>query len=142
MNRFNWTLAQYVELSVFQQLDKIKFIEALKSAIASLHSLRLTHNDINPHNIMIKNEMSILIDFGSCRLYEKQLLSHDTPGWTEEIFYTSEKYDTYALTKLRQWIQNPEWKSNGEKIQRDDVVWSAEYKPVSWGELMLGGREK
>lgn len=109
MERFDWTLTQYVKLPVFQQLDKVKFIEALESAIVSLRSLGLAHNDINPHNIMIKNEKPILIDFGSCQPYGKQLLSHGTPGWTEGMFYTSEKkHDIYALAKLREWIQNPE----------------------------------
>lgn len=107
MENLEWTLYQYSLRPAFEQLDKVRFIEALESAVESLHSIGLAHNDINPHNIMIKDGMPVLIDFGGCQPFGKQVTSHGTPGWYEEIFWTSEKkHDTYSMTKLRQWIQN------------------------------------
>lgn len=105
LERLEQTLTQYASTPGFQQLDKVKFFEALKSAVDHLHSLGLAHNDINPHNIMVKNGMPVLIDFGSCQPFGKHLQSLGTEGWYEKEFYTSEKqHDTYSLEKLREWL--------------------------------------
>lgn len=81
--------------------SQVNDIEAPESVVDSLHSLRLAHNDINLHNIMIKNGMPVLIDFGSCQPFGKQLSSHETPAWTEEMFYMSEMIlGTEAIPKI------------------------------------------
>jgi serine/threonine protein kinase len=103
------TLMEYASTPAFQQIEKVKFLEALESAVYSLHALGLAHNDINPYNIMIKEGMPILIDFGSCQPFGKRLQSLGTHGWFEELFFTSEKkHDIYSLEKLRQWLQKSE----------------------------------
>ncbi|KAK0620983.1 kinase-like domain-containing protein [Immersiella caudata] len=103
------TLAQYVFEPEFAHLDKAKFTEALESAIAYLHQLGLAHNDINPHNIMVRDGLPFLIDFGSCAPYGGRLQSLGSPGWYEELFYTSEaKHDVFALNKMREWLDKPE----------------------------------
>jgi serine/threonine protein kinase len=108
VERLDQTPTQYASTPGFQQLDKVKFVEALESAINYLHSLGLAHNAINPDNIMIKDEMPVLIDFGSTQPFGKRLQSLGTEGWYEELFVTSEKkHDTYALGKLREWLQKP-----------------------------------
>jgi serine/threonine protein kinase len=48
-------------------IDKGPFMQALKLAIQHVHSLGLAHNDINPANIIVKDGMPVLIDFGSAR---------------------------------------------------------------------------
>lgn len=53
LEKLDQTLTQYSSTPAFQQLDQIKFVEALMSAVDALHSLGLAHNDINPHNIMV-----------------------------------------------------------------------------------------
>lgn len=107
LERLDQTLTQCASTPGFQQLDKAKFVEALESAVSHLHSLGLAHNDINPDNIMIKDGMPVLIDFGSCQPFGKRLQSLGTEGWYEEMFFTSEKnHDTYSLGKLREWLQN------------------------------------
>ncbi|KAL2119939.1 hypothetical protein VTJ04DRAFT_6900 [Mycothermus thermophilus] len=109
LERLDMTLTQYVNEPEFAQLNKAKFMEALESAIAYLHQLELAHNDINPDNIMIRDELAVLIDFGSCAPYGSGLQSLGSPGWYEELFYTSEaKHDMYALNKMRTWLDNPE----------------------------------
>lgn len=86
----------------FGTVDKKKLFAQLESAINHLHSLGMAHNDINPHNIMIKDSAPILIDFGSCQLYGKRLQSLGSPGWSEGIFYTSEKsHDDYSINKVK-----------------------------------------
>ncbi|EGX95891.1 Protein kinase-like domain [Cordyceps militaris CM01] len=103
------TLMQYIHGASFAQLDKIKFVEALESAVAHLHSLGLAHNDINPGNIMVRDGMPVLIDFGSCQPFGARLQSLGSPGWYEELFFTSQaKHDTYSLKKLREWLEKPE----------------------------------
>ncbi|KAF8858152.1 hypothetical protein BDZ45DRAFT_674123 [Acephala macrosclerotiorum] len=109
LERLDQTLTQYASTPDFQQLDKVKFIEALESAVDYLHSLGLAHNDINPDNIMVKDRKPVLIDFGSSQPFGKRLQSLGTKGWYEELFFTSErKHDTYSLSKLREWLQKPE----------------------------------
>ncbi|KAH7208386.1 kinase-like domain-containing protein [Fusarium oxysporum] len=109
LEKMDQTLQQYSSTPEFEKLDKPKFLEALQSAVAYIHSLDLAHNDINPHNIMVKDGMPVLTDFGSCQPVGQRLQSLGTEGWYEELFFTSEKkHDTYSLNKLREWIHNPE----------------------------------
>jgi serine/threonine protein kinase len=109
LEQLDCTLNEYVSKPAFQTLDKSRFVEALESAVDYVHSLGLAHNDINPYNIMVRDGMPVLIDFGSCQPYGALLQSLGTPGWCEGNSFTSEKkHDTYALGKLREWLQNPE----------------------------------
>ncbi|KAK3291991.1 kinase-like domain-containing protein [Chaetomium fimeti] len=109
VERLDQTLTQYIHEPGFAQLDKSKFVEALDSAVAYLHSLGCAHNAINPDNIMVRDGMPVLIDFGSCRPYGERLQSAGTPGWYEKDFNTSEaEHDTYSLKKLREWLEKPE----------------------------------
>ncbi len=106
------TLAQYASTRDFQQLDKVRFVEALESAVEYVHSMGLAHNDINPDNIMVKERMPVLIDFGSCQPFGERLQSLGTEGWYEELFYHSrQKHDVYALKKLREWFESSGLKS-------------------------------
>lgn len=109
LERLDKTLAQYVDEPEFAHLDKGRFMEALESVIAYLHGLGLAHNDINPHNIMVRDGMPVVIDFGSCAPYGGRLQSLGSPGWYEDVFYTSAaKHDVFALNKMREWLDRPE----------------------------------
>lgn len=69
-------------------------LRCLESAVGYVHGLGLAYNDINPHNIMIKDGMP--------------LQSLGTESWYEEIFFIyDQKHDIYALKRLREWLQNP-----------------------------------
>ncbi|KAI1172336.1 kinase-like domain-containing protein [Nemania sp. FL0916] len=99
------TLTQFKSDGKLSSLDKEKFMDSLQSAVNHLHSLGLAHNDINPDNIMVKDGMPVLIDFGSCARAGQRLQSLGTHGWYEELFFTSEfKHDTYSMGKLREWL--------------------------------------
>ncbi|KAI0538685.1 kinase-like domain-containing protein [Xylaria digitata] len=109
LERLDQTLAQLSWTPAFHQLDHDSFFKAVESAVHHIHSLGLAHNDINPDNIMIRDGMPVLIDFGSCQPFGVNLQSLGTDGWYEEEFFTSEaKHDEYSLKKLKQWLQKPE----------------------------------
>ncbi|KAI3319724.1 kinase-like domain-containing protein [Xylariaceae sp. AK1471] len=99
------TLAQFKSDGRLQSLDNDGFISALQSAVDYLHFLGLAHNDISPDNIMVKDGMPILIDFGSCAPVGQRLQSLGTHGWYEELFFTSQlKHDVYSMGKLSEWL--------------------------------------
>lgn len=108
IEKLDKTLSQYAETPEFDQLDKDKFLEALCSAVDAVHGLGLAHNDLNPHNIMVKNGMPVLIDFGSCAPFGKRISSLGTNGWVEEqtVFSDKEK-DEFAMRKLPVWWEKP-----------------------------------
>lgn len=110
LERLDQTLKQYASTPAYKHLDKAKFLTALESAVEYLHSLGLAHNDINPDNIMVKDDgIPVLINFGSCQPYGNRLQSLGTEGWYEKMFFTSEKkHDTYSLGILREWLNKSE----------------------------------
>ncbi|KAJ4302527.1 hypothetical protein N0V88_002676 [Collariella sp. IMI 366227] len=100
---------RYIYEPGFADLDKPEFMNALESSVVHLHSLGLAHNDINPSNIMVRDGMPVLIDFGSCQPFGGRLQSLGSPGWYEEIFFTSQaKHDIFALKKLWGWLEKPD----------------------------------
>jgi serine/threonine protein kinase len=112
LDRHSHNLKEYLRDNL-GPLDKAKFMAALESAIQHLHSIGLAHNDINPGNILIDhNGNPVLIDFGSCREIGRELgASRGTSGWIEgemADYTTSEaRHDTFALEKIRAWLENP-----------------------------------
>ena len=108
LEKLEWTLTQYISKPEFQQLDLARFVAELQSAVDYLHSLGLAYNDIHPENIMVKNNLPVLIDFGSCQPFGKRLQLLSTLGWCKETFSTSEQeHDVYSMDKLRNWLQDP-----------------------------------
>jgi len=108
LEKLDKTLFEYISTPEFQHLNKQKFIEALESAVDHLHSLGLANNDLNPNNIMVKNGLPVLVDFGSAGLFGESLYTSSTPEWYPPMFTTSEKrHDIECLAKLREWIKEP-----------------------------------
>ncbi|KPM41996.1 hypothetical protein AK830_g4582 [Neonectria ditissima] len=96
--------------------DKELFMKSLESAIHHFHSLGWAHNDLNPTNILVTEDgKPVLIDFGSARrIGEKLSTSRGTKDWIDcemKDYTTSEtRHDTFALTKIRSWLDNPTFK--------------------------------
>lgn len=106
LERLEQTLTQLSLTPEYDQLDKINLVKALDSAVEHLHSLGLAHNDINPDNIMFRDGVPVLIDFGSCQPFGNRLQSLGTVGWYEKEFFTSEKeHDVYSMKILREWLK-------------------------------------
>jgi serine/threonine protein kinase len=87
--------------------DGVAAMAEIQSAIKHLHSLGFAHNDLNPSNIMVKeNDHIIIIDLGSSRRFGERLTSGGTRGWVDENLETSEiQNDEIALGKIRAWMQ-------------------------------------
>jgi serine/threonine protein kinase len=73
LERLDWSLFTYAIKwpAEFAKLDKEAFLAGVESAVKFLHSLGLAHNDINPRNIMVREDddghaWPVLIDFNSC----------------------------------------------------------------------------
>jgi serine/threonine protein kinase len=84
-------------------------LQGLLDAIKHLHSLRLIHNDINPANVMLDEEGTlILIDFDSCRYIGESLRSTETkrtPYWHDPtVEISTEKNDIDAFNDLQTWL--------------------------------------
>jgi serine/threonine protein kinase len=82
-------------------------MERVRSGVGHLHSLGYAHNDINPNNIMVgQDDTPTIVDFSSCQLFGKDLITGGTPGWIDEYFTTSERrHDEIALEKLWVWLK-------------------------------------
>lgn len=90
-----------------QSFDAKSCMNSITSAIEHLHSLGLAHNDLTPMNIMIDEyDAPVIVDFGSCRPFGKDLITAGTPGWVDEEFVTSEqRHDEIALRKIKTWLE-------------------------------------
>ncbi|KAK4148611.1 Serine/threonine-protein kinase/endoribonuclease IRE2 [Chaetomidium leptoderma] len=93
--------AIYISTPGFQDVDKAHFIEDLESAANYLHSLGLAHNDINADNIVVRDGMPVLKEFGSCQPSGMPL----------------QPLGTFSLKKLRQWLQDPGVKNDGGRVR-------------------------
>lgn len=107
LDKYEESLLELVRNGV--DLDETKVLEGLESAVEHLHSLGLAHNDINPENVMMSQDKTpILIDFGSCQSFGKRVMTQGTQGWADVFDGRSGKeHDIYALTKMREWFENP-----------------------------------
>lgn len=88
-------------------LDRENCCGAIESGLEHLHSLGLIHNDVNPHNIMLKSdETPVIIDFDSCRREGDNLLKEGTWGWTDGGFEVANRAnDYYGLQKIREAME-------------------------------------
>lgn len=82
-------------------------LDGIKSGVSYLHTLGLAHNDLTPDNIMVcKDNTPVIIDYGSCQPFGKNLITAGTPGWIDEDFTTSARqHDEIALGKLEAWLK-------------------------------------
>jgi serine/threonine protein kinase len=82
-------------------------MDSITDATKHLHALGLAHNDLNPTNVMVRDDDTIcVIDFGSCRPFGSHLITSGSVGWTDEDFTTSDlKHDKVALNKIRDWLE-------------------------------------
>ncbi|KAL4861371.1 hypothetical protein BDV12DRAFT_180382 [Aspergillus spectabilis] len=89
--------------------NMISGLEGIRAAIKHLHSLGLFHNDINPANIMIDDDGTlVLIDFDSCRYIGEPLRDTETKRthhWHDPSVEVSlEKNDFDAFNELQIWL--------------------------------------
>ena len=78
------TLYERLERST-ANFDLKECVEGVRKGILHLHQLGLCHNDLNPSNIMFReDDTPVIIDFDSCqRLGETLTLKLGTDGWSD-----------------------------------------------------------
>lgn len=105
-HRYSMTLAERVKIGTI--LDTKLCLEGIKNGILHMHALGLTHNDINPHNIMLDaNDNPVIIDFDSCRREGEELVKSGTPDWVmEDARYATRANDFYGLSKLEEFLSD------------------------------------
>jgi serine/threonine protein kinase len=65
-------------------------MNGIYAGIKYLHFLKLVYNDLNPTNITLDgNDNPIILDFGSCKLFNKELLSGGTYSWVDKDYSIS-----------------------------------------------------
>ncbi|PLB53418.1 kinase-like protein [Aspergillus steynii IBT 23096] len=84
-------------------------LEGILAAIEHLHALGIVHNDINPANIMLDEDGTlVLIDFDSCRYIGESLRSTGTKRthhWHDPtVDISREKNDLDAFKDLQVWL--------------------------------------
>jgi serine/threonine protein kinase len=106
LDRHPMTLTRRLEDGM-QGFNVKNCMREITSAINYLHSLGLAHNDLTPMNVMVnKEDISIVVDFGSCQPFGCELITAGTPGWIDEDFTHSAKHhDLGALRKLQTWLE-------------------------------------
>lgn len=87
-------------------------LEGILAAIRHFHTLGLVHNDINPANIMLDEDGTlILIDFDSCRYIGESLRNTEakrTRHWHDpSVDISLEKNDFDAFKDLKIWLTGP-----------------------------------
>jgi hypothetical protein len=105
--RYTITLGERLDAGV--PLDTRLCLQGIRAGVAHLHSLGLTHNDINPSNIMMDpGDNPVIIDFDSCTREGEGLLKFGTPDWFPEGARTgSRQNDSYALRKMDEYLSRP-----------------------------------
>ncbi|KAF1812441.1 hypothetical protein P152DRAFT_503882 [Eremomyces bilateralis CBS 781.70] len=74
-----------------------KFMTPLASTVIYLHPLNLAHNDFNPENITVDDDVA---------QPGQRVISAGTPGWAfEEFTHSSKQHDKFALGALLLWLQ-------------------------------------
>ncbi|EPE04200.1 serine threonine-protein kinase [Ophiostoma piceae UAMH 11346] len=83
-----------------------KYMQELTAAADHLHSLGVAHNDINPRNIMLdENDSIVLVDLGSCKPLGEELTEFGTPPFNEGFDEVSaKKNDEIGLQQIQAWL--------------------------------------
>jgi len=103
------TLAERLERGC-ELADIAEVVQGLRSAIAHLNTMGLSHNDINPTNIMFAGRQDttpILIDFDSCRELGEPLLKGCTPEWGDvEATTARQEHDDKAVDAIEAHLES------------------------------------
>eukprot|EP00168_Porphyra_purpurea_P020496 TRINITY_DN8663_c0_g1_i1.p1 TRINITY_DN8663_c0_g1~~TRINITY_DN8663_c0_g1_i1.p1 ORF type:complete len:234 (-),score=29.94 TRINITY_DN8663_c0_g1_i1:23-685(-) len=84
-------------------------VVGLWSAVHHLHRMELSHNDINPSNIMFAgptDKTPIPIDFDSCGEVGAKMFKGSTPGWGDENrpMVACKEYDADAIGRIEAYL--------------------------------------
>ncbi|KZV96108.1 hypothetical protein EXIGLDRAFT_733932 [Exidia glandulosa HHB12029] len=107
LRRYPRTLRDAVENGV--QVDIPGIMAQLEDVVKYLHSLGVVHNDINPSNIMLTDDLRpILIDYDTCLFEGDPLIDKSgTPGFNEDGTWTTSEFanDEHGLRCVAAWLE-------------------------------------
>ena len=105
--KYHTTLADRFE-DKHRPLRPAFYLEGIESGLKHLHGLGLIHNDINPSNIMLRNDDTpVIIDFDSCQHEGDKCTSAGTKGWSlEDMRFSVAQNDYYGLRKIQEALEN------------------------------------
>ena len=103
--RYRITLADRFEEA--RPLRPEIYLEGIDSGLRHLHTLGFIHNDINPWNIMLKDDDTpIIIDFDICECEGEKCSSDGTEGWSlEDMEFAVPANDYHGLMKIREALE-------------------------------------
>ncbi|KAK0488298.1 kinase-like domain-containing protein, partial [Armillaria luteobubalina] len=105
--RYGQTLNDAVKRGVIPRSDIESSLDQIKEGIEHLHDLGLVHNDINPSNIMLDVDGTlVIIDFDSCRKPGESMLEgkYGTFPFSNEEMTSTFENDFYGVEKIREWM--------------------------------------
>ncbi len=105
--KYGMTLSERVHKDA-RPFDGDLCLKRIEEGVQHLHNLSLIHNDINPTNIVMDEDIPIIIDFDSCRREGDKLgFKAGTRGWTDEGFkFARRENDQYGLLKLQDLLSH------------------------------------
>lgn len=88
------------------RVERVKWLHDLRTTVAHLHTLGLCHNDINPMNVMLRDDGEVvLIDYDSCQAEGEELHKVGTMGWMRDgVTHSSPSNDEYGMRKLETFL--------------------------------------
>jgi Protein kinase domain len=86
------------------------YLKGIQSGLKHLHGLGLIHNDINPENIMLReDDTPVIIDFDSCQREGVECRSAGTNPWClDDMEFSTAENDSYGLAKIREALEKKE----------------------------------
>jgi hypothetical protein len=113
--KYHMTLVDRLE-DISRPLRPEIYLSSIESDLKHLHGLGLVHNDLNPYNVMLReDDTAIIIDFNTCQRQGEKCRSGGAPGWSlEEMDFAVPENDYYGLAKIRQALEN------GKMLDDDD----------------------
>jgi hypothetical protein len=83
------------------------YLKGLENGIRHLHDLGLIHNDINPHNVMLReDDTPVIIDFNTVQREGEGCSSGGTTGWNyEKMEFAVRENDYYGLERIRKALE-------------------------------------
>lgn len=118
----------------------VRYINALGNALAYIHSHKMTHYDIKPANIMVRDadDMPVLIDFGLSKQYSEggtanstmlNAISHGYSPMEQYIPAEMEKFspstDVYALAATLLYLLTGQTPPHASIVNEEGIVFPA-----------------
>jgi len=112
--KYSTTLAHRFDDTVLPLRTDV-YLRGIMSGIMHLHDIGLIHNDINPDNIMLRDDDTpAIIDFDTCQAEGEKCKSAGTEPWSlEEMEFAVRENDYHGFQKIREALEN-------RKLPEDD----------------------